>query len=346
MQMKLLEVLCCPKCQGELTCTIRESDADEEIISGTLRCLGCASLYPIKAGIPRFVPQDNYAASFGYQWNLFKREQIDSFNGTRLSEKRFFSETGWAKDWMKEKWILDTGCGAGRFLDVVSKTGAEVVGVDISNAVEAARANLTGQRNVHLVQGSIYDLPFRSGAFDGCYCIGVIQHTPDPQGAVRALPRLLKAGGRIAVTIYERKPWTPLYSKYLLRPVTKRLDQRLLLAAIRGLMPVLFPLTDLMFRLPVLGRLLMFAVPVANYVGERELSRQQRYAWAILDTFDMLSPQYDQPQTQKEAEEALAAEGIVGLARLPNAGLNLIGRKGPSAEDLKNGRLKELARQQ
>jgi SAM-dependent methyltransferase len=326
MRLKLLEVLACPKCGGGLSC--RADGAREEVESGELVCEGCGVAYPVRAGIPRFVPEDNYAASFGYQWNLFKSEQLDSVNGTGLSEARLFSETGWTKEWMEGKWVLDAGCGAGRFLDVASKTGAEVVGIDISNAVDAAAASLKGRERLHLVQASIYELPFRPGAFDACYCIGVIQHTPDPLRAVRSLPRVLREGGRIALTIYERRRWTMLYSKYLLRPLTKRLSKERLLAAIRGAMPVLFPLTDAAFRLPVLGRLFMFAIPVANYTGERALSRRQRYQWAVLDTFDMLSPQYDQPQRQADVERALADSGVEEIKRLPNAGLNLVGRKG------------------
>jgi hypothetical protein len=90
-------------------------------------------------------------------------------------------------------------------------------------------------------------------------------------------------------------------------------------------MPVVFPITSALFRLPVLGKAFRFAIPVANYVDERRLNRQQRYAWALLDTFDMLSPRYDQPQTQAEVEEALTGAGLVSLERLPNPGLNLIG---------------------
>ena len=327
MQLKLLEKLACPKCHGELACAITETSADEEIETGTLRCEPCRQDYPIKSGIPRFVAADNYATSFGYQWNRFRLEQIDSNNGTELSSRRFYGETQWTKEWLKGKWVLDAGCGAGRFLEAASRADCDVVGLDISDAVDAARTNLAGRRNVHFVQASMYELPFRSGAFDGCYCIGVVQHTPDPQKAMRALPRVLKMGGRIAITAYERKPWTLLYGKYLVRPLTKRLDKETLLAGIKGAMPLLFPLTNVLFRLPLAGRFFMFAIPVANYVHERTLTRQQRYDWAILDTFDMLSPQYDQPRTQKEVEEALSAEGVVELKRLPNAGVNIIGRK-------------------
>jgi 2-polyprenyl-3-methyl-5-hydroxy-6-metoxy-1,4-benzoquinol methylase/uncharacterized protein YbaR (Trm112 family) len=327
MWLKLLEVLACPKCAGELSCAPDETTNNGEIESGNLECVECNQKFPIESGVPRFVQRDNYASSFGYQWNLFKSEQLDSVNGTRLSETRFFSETGWTREWMNGRWILDAGCGAGRFLDVASKTGAEVVGVDISNAVDAARASLKGCRNLHFMQASIYDLPFRRGVFDGCYCIGVIQHTPDPQAALRALPRVLRAGGRIAVTIYERKPWTLLNMKYLVRPITKRMDKQRLLALIKGAMPVLFPVTTLMFRLPIFGPLFNFAIPVANYTNERALTTGQRYDWAILDTFDMLSPQYDQPQTFEEVEAALSSAGIVELQRLANQGLDVAGIK-------------------
>jgi len=326
MQTKLLDVLSCPQCGGALTCTAAQSDAWGEVLSGRLDCASGAHQFPIEDAIPRFVPRDNYAASFGYQWNRFKLEQIDSANGTKLSAARFYSETGWTKEWLKGKWVLDAGCGAGRFLDVASDSEAEVVGLDISSAIDAARANLAGRTNVHFVQASIYEPPFRP-AFDGCYCIGVVQHTPDPQQTMRTLPRVLRPGGRIAITAYERKPWTMLYAKYLLRPLTKRVDKEKLLSGIRVAMPVLFPLTNVLFRLPLAGRFFMFAIPVATYVHERTLTQQQRYDWAILDTFDMLSPQYDQPRTQQEIEDALSAAGVVELKRLPNSGVNIVGAK-------------------
>ena len=333
MQTKLLEVLACPKCGGDFTCTATTRDNGGEVVEGRLDCLKEGHQFPIEEAIPRFVPRENYAQSFGYQWNKFKLEQIDSKNATRLSANRFYSETGWTREWLKGKWILDAGCGAGRFLDVAANGEAEVVGLDISSAIDAAHATLAGRKNVHFVQASIYEPPFRPSAFDGCYCIGVVQHTPDPQLAMQRLPRMLRPGGLIAITAYERKPWTMLYTKYWLRPFTKRLDKQRLLSAIKRLMPVLFPLTNVLFRLPLLGPVFRFAIPVANYVQERTLTPKQRYDWAILDTFDMLSPLYDQPRTQREVEGALSAEGVVELKRLPNPGVNIVGAKGACDAD-------------
>lgn len=326
MRRNLLDLLCCPKCSAELSLTAASEDAGE-IVEGALQCEGCAALYPIDAGIPRFVVRDNYAESFGYQWNIFSRTQLDSYNGTTLSADRFYSETGWTKDGLKDKWILDAGCGAGRFLDIVSQTEANVVGIDLSSAIDASKKNLAGRKNAHFVQASIYELPFKEGAFDGCYCIGVIQHTPDPEKTMSSLPRFVKKDGALAVTIYERKPWTLLFSKYWYRPITRKMKKETLLRTIQFIMPVSFAVTNVLFRIPLLGKVFGFLIPIANYVNIKELTPEQRYDWAILDTFDMLSPAFDQPQTQAEAEKALSDAGIAEIRRTTQSGLNLVGKR-------------------
>jgi SAM-dependent methyltransferase len=328
MYPELTEILACPACRAELHLQEQEVAPDGDVLAGQLACAGCGNAYPIVNGIPRFVPSEAYAASFGYQWNRFRTEQVDTLQGKPgQSRRRLFAETGWSREGLRGKWVLDAGCGAGRFLDVIADTGCHAVGVDISSAVDAARANMAGRRNVHLVQASLYELPFREGAFDACYCIGVVQHTPDPAATLRALPRILRPGGDLAVTIYERKHATLLNTKYLVRPLTRRMNKRLLLGAIRLTMPVVFPLTEVLFRLPVVGRAFQFGIPVANYVRDPDLTLKQRYQWAVLDTFDMLSPRFDQPQRESDVCRVLQEEGIEAISRLGNPGLNVIGRR-------------------
>ena len=326
MQRKLLEILVCPKCKSDLAI----DNSDDLIFIGELRCRSCGLSFPIVNGIPRFVERDNYAASFGYQWNQFRKEQLDSYNGTTLSADRLWSETGWTKDELNGHWVLDVGCGAGRFLDAASRSGGNIVGIDISNAVDAAKENLADRENVNLVQASIYELPFRDGTFEFCYCIGVVQHTPDTAASLRSIGQMVKPNGKIAVTIYPRRPWTKLYSKYWLRPITKRMRKETLLSLIEKIMPVAFPVTNALFRIPLLGKVFMFSIPIANYVHDEQLSREQRYAWAILDTFDMLSPYYDQPMTEVEAKTALISAGVT-VKRTPQSGLNLVGERNLSS---------------
>ena len=185
MQEKLLELLVCIKCKGRLLCEASKTESSGEITEGVLTCQDCGQTFEVTNGIPRFIEPDNYASSFGYQWNLFRKEQIDSHNGTTLSADRLWAETGWTPEELKDEWVLDAGCGAGRFLDAVSASEGQIVGIDISSAIDAAKENLKGRDNVHFVQASIYELPFREGTFDRAYCIGVAQHTPDPAKSLR-----------------------------------------------------------------------------------------------------------------------------------------------------------------
>ncbi len=322
MKDKLLKILACPACKGDL----RPSSDEAEIVEGALHCAPCGKDYPVTNGIPRFVPVDNYGSSFGYQWNLFRKEQLDTYNGTTLSADRLWNETGWSPAELAGKWVLDVGCGAGRFLDAASKSDAEVVGIDLSSAIDASKENLKDRENIHFIQASIYELPFRDGTFDNVYCIGVVQHTPDRDKTLRSIAAMVKPEGRVALTIYPRKPWTKLFSKYWLRPITKRMRKETLLKLIQGVMPVAFPVTDILFRIPGLGKAFMFVIPIANYVHDKQLNREQRYSWAVLDTFDMLSPAFDQPMTAAEALKPLEESGI-SITRQRDSGLNLTGTR-------------------
>jgi SAM-dependent methyltransferase len=298
MKPSLVSALRCAECGGELW--LRDpAMAEEEIITGRLDCAGCPAHYPIVGGIPRFVPHDNYAASFGFQWNRFRLTQLDSHTGKSVSRERFFKETGWGPDSLAGKTVLDAGCGAGRFAEVALSCGATVFAVDYSRAVEACRVNFPGHPNLHTAQANIYSLPFAPEFFDVIYCLGVLQHTPDPRQAFLALPRHLKPGGRIAADIYQGGWRRALNAKYWLRPVTTRLPQQRLFRAVERSMPLLLSLSRGANRVPGIGRIAKQLLPVTNYEAIQDLDRRQLREWAVLDTFDMLSPQYDRPQTPR-----------------------------------------------
>ena len=55
---------------------------------------GAGRRFPVIRGVPRFVPSDSYAGSFGYQWNRFARTQLDSASGGTQSRDTFVEKTG------------------------------------------------------------------------------------------------------------------------------------------------------------------------------------------------------------------------------------------------------------
>jgi SAM-dependent methyltransferase len=260
--------------------------------------------FPIIRGVPRFV-NEGYAESFGLQWNRFARVQLDSANGGSYSRDRFDNELQWTRADLDGQWTVDAGCGSGRFAEIAASYGAEVVAVDLSSAVDAAADNLSSLSNVHVVQADITRLPLQRHRIRFLYSIGVLQHTPHPVATARKLVEFLVGGSRFGFTIYGRRPWTFLYSKYLVRPLTRRVPPPSLLAGIEKAMPVLFPVTSFLYSVPFVGRATQFVLPVANYPWQRDLPRNVRYDQAVLDTFDMLSPRYDRPVRAEEIWAAL-----------------------------------------
>lgn len=193
MKTELLELLRCPKTGQRLV--LQGADVlGQEIESGWLVSEDGQHRYPVRNGIPRFVPQSNYADNFGMQWNHFRQTQLDSYSGQPISTNRFWLATGWSPEDLKGQWVLDVGCGAGRFAEVALSAGAKVVALDYSSAVDACYVNLKHHPNLHVVQGDIYALPFALGGFPFVYSLGVLQHTPDVAAAFAALPPMVRGG--------------------------------------------------------------------------------------------------------------------------------------------------------
>ena len=103
--------------------------------------------------------------------------------------------------------LLDAGCGEGRHCYGALERGARVVGLDLDR--DALRAASTGLRSRaatlgssgEMLQGNAFQLPFRDATFDRAICAEVMEHVHDYRAAARELARVLRPGGRIAVTI-------------------------------------------------------------------------------------------------------------------------------------------------
>jgi SAM-dependent methyltransferase len=161
---------------------------------------GCQ--YPVVRGIPRFVPADNYANAFGAQWIAFRRTQLDSYTGVAISHDRLERLLGGDLSILKGKEVLEAGCGAGRFTEVLLQYGARVQALDISLAVEANHENCRNYDNYAVYQASILEPPFPPEQFDVVICVGVIQHTPDPEQTMAVLASMVKLGGLLVVDHY------------------------------------------------------------------------------------------------------------------------------------------------
>ncbi len=128
------------------------------------------------------------------------------------------------------KRVLDVGSGNGYVLSKYAQEGAEVAGIDITEAgIDLCRKRFAslGLRG-HFVVGNAEELPFESDTFD-CVCsMGVLHHTPDTEKAVDEIYRVLKPGGEVIVMVYYRNSALYRLKFPLIRFVSGKSIQQLL----------------------------------------------------------------------------------------------------------------------
>jgi SAM-dependent methyltransferase/uncharacterized protein YbaR (Trm112 family) len=232
MKRKLLDYLRCPSCNGEILLTSVASTEDAEIIEGQLACDCCQRTYPVVRGIPRFGTPGNLEAdkaataeNFGWQWQHFVQSD-------KLYADQFL---GWIApvrpEFFQGKIVLEGGCGKGRHTQLAAKWGArDVIGIDLSDAVETAFTETRKLENAHIVQADIYHLPF-ARAFDYAFSVGVLHHLPDPRAGFNSLAARVKAGGYLSAWVYgaENNEWITRFVDPLREKFSSRIDRRALL---------------------------------------------------------------------------------------------------------------------
>jgi SAM-dependent methyltransferase len=287
----------------------------------------------VRNGIPRFVPDEGYAESFGEQWARYRRVQLDSVTGKPLSRDRLVSGTGWRLEELRGERVLEVGCGAGRFTEILAASGAEVWAVDATSAVDACQETIGERTNVHLLQADLFDLPFVPGSFGRVLCYGVLQHTPDPRAAFLALVRQLRPGGVLAADVYAKASYVDRWSaKRLWRPLTTRLPRDWLRRVVEWYVPRWLPVDARLARVPKVGRFLVAVVPCWNYAGLLPLSRDELVAWAVLDTFDALAPRHDRPQAIETVRDWCRDARLVDVDVRPGGNGILINASKPRPE--------------
>lgn len=323
MKLAFVEYLRCPNTLSKLTLTDAEI-INDKIKFGILNSECGLHQYTIHNYIARFVKTDNYANSFGWQWNKFKKTQFDSYSGFPITFNRFWKATNWEDKIHNGEWILDAGCGSGRFAEISSNTKANIVAIDYSNAVDACYENLGNRDNLIIIQCDIYKLPFENGFFDKIYSLGVLQHTPDVKEAVRCLSLKIKTGGDFCIDFYEKSFKSMLLPKYWLRPITTRMNKERIFLFLEKHIDFLLKMSRFLRKIPIIGNLLARVVPVADYSNILPLSEKQIREWAILDTFDWLTPTYDNPQTRKTIHKWLIEFGFEEIEVLKEG--HIVGR--------------------
>jgi len=105
--------------------------------------------------------------------------------------------------------VLDAGCGEGRHVFECFRHDCSILGVDLSQqsllkaryVLGEMKARKEANGRVLLLRGNALRFPFSAGTFDKIICAEVIEHVDDDRLGITELGRVLKPGGRIAVTV-------------------------------------------------------------------------------------------------------------------------------------------------
>lgn len=267
--------------------------------------------------------QHETARSFGYEWQNFSEilpDYVTNFNW-------YFENIN--PDSLKDKLVLDAGCGTGRHTYHAAASAREIVAMDLSQAIEVAARNNRDKVNAHFIQADIYHPPFPPKSFDFIYSLGVLHHLPDPEKGFRSLLRFLRKGGLVNIYLYWNLESEAAWRRALLKVVTgaRRVTTRMPHNLLKKVSWVLAAGFEVAFVTPArileqfdLTRKLADRVPLGHY---------RKYSFRVLytDQFDRFSAPIENRYSRAEVAGWFERAGLKDVVILGGQGWRASGRQ-------------------
>jgi len=267
----------------------------------------------ISKNIPRFVrDEDNYAKSFGWQWNKWSNNRSTLRDSNFDLKQLIFDRTHFDKYELEGKTILECGMGGGDDTEaLIQLPFSEIHSFDMSNSVNRAAKYIKDDRLV-ISQASIYDIPYADEVFDVVFCHRVLQHTPDPIKSLKAICKKVKPGGLLFAHAYKRSPKYMAEWRYKYLWLTQKLPISFIYWYVELFGWPLHVLIRVLNRFPFTRSIPYKYIPFYHKRGNevRTMSRRELLELEKLITFDALTPAHDHPMSSDEFFGTIEKQGF------------------------------------
>ncbi len=213
MKISLVEMLCCVKCEGDLSCVSNDHNKENnEITTGTLTCKGCEQQYSIIHGVPIFATDalDNSvtARAFSEQWDSYNRGHFEKNDVFGITKEEYLAHFCYAFNigelGLLEGITVEAGVGSGCLSVALAQAAPQniVIGLDISESVFSLSAAARDLANLHFIQCDLVFPPLRKRIADRAYSSGVLHHIEFPAKGMASLWSLLGNQGELYFWVY------------------------------------------------------------------------------------------------------------------------------------------------
>src|SRR5437868_3329237 len=304
----------------------------------------------LRRGIPRSLAalsqeQAQTEEAFGFKWK--KRDTFDS--PASLSAAREWlvrrygdlSDAEWLAEHGERPLLVDAGCGAG--MSTVELIGpilprVRYIGVDVSEAVDVAAERFAERgESAGFLQADVSNLPFAKDSVDLIYSEGVLHHTNSTRGALEALSKLLKPGGRILFYVYRTKGPIREYTDDYVRARLQAMSPQQAWEALEPLTQLGIALGQLREEIELERPIELLDIPAGKY------DVQRLFYWHVAKAFyrpdlsfdemnhinyDWYAPANAARQTPEEVRQWCAEFGLaIEREVIEDAGITIVAKK-------------------
>lgn len=302
MKYKLLEILCCPACHGELDLH-QEQTEGVVTLTGSLTCRECSRRYPIVNRVPRMILNvasvNKTRSSFRAQWMrrfagkaerrsmVFAQDILDTVLWIHQSAQGALLASG------TDSWCLDAGCGSAEKTVEFAKyvPSHNVVGLDLSDTLETSYEENKHISNLHFVQADMFHPPFKEETFAFGMSFAAMHHTSDTWRAFCAIAVTVKRRGTFLSWLY---PVAKEYPNHAYGALYRQRDWHMLNIP-RHLPPWLCMLCCKVYVALLFPVLIPTIKRISNFgsLSERNmLTLREQYHSAVFYTHDNVAPYY------------------------------------------------------